>query len=171
MPSKLREVYILRHGIAADHGSFSKDSERPLTEEGQIKTGKIARAMKGLELSFDLILSSPYVRARETAEIVAREMDLEKRLKFSDHLMVGGDPVLMIREINKDYREAQSILLVGHEPYLSGLISVLSAGSDMPICVLKKAGFAKLSLASEFRYGRCAYLEWLLTPRQMLAMA
>ena len=66
-------LYILRHGIAVEHGApgYAKDADRPLTPEGERKLGQIAEAMKALELTFDLILSSPYLRARQTAEIVA----------------------------------------------------------------------------------------------------
>jgi phosphohistidine phosphatase len=171
MPSKIEEIYVFRHGIAADHGTYSKDSDRPLTEEGIEKTGKVARAMKKMDLGLDLILSSPYVRARETAEIAAKELGLKKQLHLSDHLIVEGNPLDLIREIHKNYSDAKRIMIVGHEPYLSGFISALSAGANSSICNIKKAGLAKLTIHGELRYNRCAVLDWLLTPRQMIAMA
>jgi phosphohistidine phosphatase SixA len=66
-------LFLLRHAIAVEPGALSgaSDAARPLSPEGKEKMRKIARGMKALDLSFDLILSSPYVRARETAEIVA----------------------------------------------------------------------------------------------------
>jgi phosphohistidine phosphatase len=170
MSIKLQEIFILRHGIAAEHGTYRKDSDRPLTEEGIEKTEKVAKAIKKMDLGLDLILSSPYVRARETAEIAAKELGLTKKLHFSDNLTVEGDPLELIHEIYKKYSDAKRIVLVGHEPYLSGFISALSAGASSSICELKKAGFAKLSIVGEFRYNRCAVLEWLLAPKQMIAM-
>ena len=66
-------LYILRHGVATDPAAheFAKDADRPLTPEGKRKLRQVAEAMEALELSFDLILSSPYLRARQTAEVIA----------------------------------------------------------------------------------------------------
>ena len=66
-------LYILRHGIAAERGTpgYANDADRPLTPEGERKLQLVAAAIKALELGFDLILSSPYLRARQTAEVVA----------------------------------------------------------------------------------------------------
>ena len=76
----IMDLYLLRHGIAVEPGSpgYAKDADRPLTPEGERKLGQIAEAMEALELSFDLILSSPYVRARQTAEIVAATLKARK---------------------------------------------------------------------------------------------
>src|SRR5262249_20541253 len=84
-------LFILRHGIAADPGdpAYPNDSERPLTDEGERKLARISEAMARMELSFDLVLSSPYVRARQTAEIVAEALGLRKKLQFSDDLKLG----------------------------------------------------------------------------------
>lgn len=171
--AKLKELYILRHGIAVDHGTpgYERDSDRPLTKEGIRKMEEIAHAMKRLEISFDVILSSPYVRARQTAEITAEGLDLKKNLKFSDHLTVEGDPEDLIAEIHKNYAQAESLLLVGHEPSLSTLISVLVANTDYSILALKKGGFCKMTMAGELRYKRCATMDWLLTPRQLIELA
>ena len=73
------ELYILRHGIAVERGTpgYRKDADRPLTPEGKEKVHQIAEAILGMELKFDLILSSPYARAEQTAKIVAGELDQE----------------------------------------------------------------------------------------------
>jgi phosphohistidine phosphatase len=125
--------------------------------------------MQAMKLSFELILSSPYVRARQTAEIVARILDTEKRLKFSAHLASDGDAEDLISELKRQRPAIGSVLLVGHEPYLSQLISVLlTGGSDLRL-TLKKGGLCKL-MVQRWTYGRCAILEWLITPRQMTQM-
>jgi len=160
------ELYLLRHGIAAEKGgAFARDSDRTLTDEGIQRMRRIAKAMKGLELSFDLILSSPFVRAIQTAEIVAEILSLDKVLRLTPNLAVGGDPSLLIKEIKSEGPE--KVLLVGHEPYLSTMISVLISGHDDLGIVIKKGGLCKLS-ADSLRFGKCATLEWLMGPRQIL---
>jgi len=161
-------LYILRHAIAADKDSFDQpDSERPLTKEGSEKMRRIAKELKKLKIEFDIILSSPFRRAKETAGIMAEEFHCEEILKFSPHLKVGGDPGELIREINSSYKKSDSILLVGHEPYLSGLISTLVSGKKDLAITMKKGGICKLSFGS-LTYGRCATLEWLMAPAQIL---
>ena len=165
-------LYILRHGIAVEPGTpgYEKDADRPLTPEGERKLLQIAEAMEALDLTFDLILSSPYLRARQTAEIVAESLKARKRLEFSDCLTPGGNPKKLIEIINRLQPPPENVLLVGHEPYLSGLISLLVSGDASLALVMKKGGLCKLSTGS-LKPGRCAALEWLLTPKQMALMA
>jgi phosphohistidine phosphatase len=163
------DLYILRHGIAADHGDpgYPNDNLRPLTPEGRKKLRLIAKSFRAMGLTFDLVLASPLVRARQTAEIVIHELEIDNLLKFSDHLSPGGDPRKVVEEVAKS--DKSSVLLVGHEPYLSGLISVLLSGrNDLPIN-LKKGGFCHLSI-ERLRYGACGTLNSLLTPAQMAKM-
>jgi phosphohistidine phosphatase len=161
------EIYILRHGIAADRGTpgYKKDSDRPLTEEGEEKMRQIAKAMLAMDLKFDLILSSPYVRGAQTAQIVAAELDEE--VTFSDHLVPNGNPLELIREVIDE--KPQRVLLVGHEPYLSGLISILFTGDSDAAIELKKGGICKLT-ADRLSFGKCATLNWLLTPKQLRSL-
>ena len=159
------DLYILRHGIAADKDDprYPKDDDRPLTEEGQKKTLKIARRMKGLGLTFDLILSSPLARARQTAEITASVLGCKSKLKFSANLAPAGSKKALLHEIARRRR----ILLVGHEPYLSELTSTLLAGTDGLGIDLKKGGLCRMTVA-HLRYGRCATLEWLASPKLLI---
>lgn len=168
----MKEIYVLRHGIAVERGTrgYAKDSDRPLTPEGRKKMRRIARTLRRFELSFDLILSSPYVRARQTAEIVAKAFKAEKGLKFSEHLAAEGDAEELIEQLRRLYHSPSSVLLVGHEPYLSQLISVLLTGEPDLALTLKKGGLCKLT-TQRLTYARCATLEWLLTPRQMVKAA
>ena len=161
------EIYILRHGIAVERGNpgYKKDSERPLTDEGQEKTGQIAKAILAMGLKFDLILSSFFVRAQQTAQIVAAELDQE--VTFTEFLTPDGNPLELIREINDE--KPQRVLLVGHEPDLSHLISILLTGESEASIELKKGGLCKLT-ADRLVFGRCATLNWLLTPKQLRAL-
>ena len=165
-------LFILRHGIATDPDvpGFTTDADRPLTSEGRRKLRRIADAMDALELSFDLILSSPYLRARQTAEIIAGALGGHKKLELSDTLTPGGSPAKLVELLNSLQPAPESVLLVGHEPYLSNLISLLVAGDASFPVVLKKGGLCKLS-AESLQAGRCATLEWLLTPKQMGLMS
>ena len=161
-------LYILRHGLAVEHGApgYAKDADRPLTPKGERKLGRIADAMDELQLSFDLILSSPYTRARQTAQIVAEALGARKKLEFSDDLTPDGSFRKLIERLDHLKSPPDDVLLVGHEPYLSGLISLLVSGDSSFSVVMKKGGLCKLSVES-LKHGRCAALEWLLTPRQM----
>ncbi len=161
------DVYFLRHGIAEekDASKYPDDGQRPLTGEGQRKLKRIASALKELGYRFDLVLTSPLVRARQTADIAASVLGIESRLKENPHLAPSGDPRRLVAEINGLGKD--SVLLVGHEPYLSGLISVLLSGREGLEINLKKGGFCHLS-ARSLRYGACATLECLLAPKQMI---
>ena len=164
-------LYILRHGIAVESGTpgYERDADRPLTPEGERKLGQIAEAMQQLELSFDVILSSPYLRARQTAEIVAEALNARKKLELSDALTPGGSTRKLVEYLNRLDPVPENVLLVGHEPYLSGLVSLLAAGSESTFVALKKGGLCRIAIES-LKHGRCGFLMWLLTPRQMALM-
>jgi phosphohistidine phosphatase len=167
------DLYILRHGIAEElsESNLARDSQRRLTSEGRKKVHRVAQGMKMLGLKFDLILSSPYLRASETAEIVAKELHLARRLKWSSDLASDGDSKKLIDDLRLHHRLAKRILLVGHEPYLSRLTSLLISGDPAISIHLKKAGLIKLSIASALKCDRCATLEWFLTPAQLKKLA
>jgi phosphohistidine phosphatase len=166
-------LYLLRHGIAVEPGTagYEHDSNRPLIPKGERRLRSAAAAMEKLELSFDLILSSPFIRAKQTAEIIAGELKLKKRVEFFDGLVPGGNPRALIHALNGLKPEPENVLLVGHEPYLSRLISLLvSGGADAAAIEMKKGGLCKLEVG-ELCHGQCARLAWLLTPSQMELMA
>ena len=161
------EIYILRHGIAVDRGTpgYKKDSDRPLTQEGEEKMHQIADTMLAMGLKFDLILSSPYTRAEQTAQIVADTLDHE--VTFTKSLAPDANALELIAEINDE--KPHSVLLVGHEPDLSRLISVLVCGTSDSSFELKKGGLCKLT-AETITFGRCATLNWLITPKHLRGM-
>ncbi len=165
------KIHILRHGIAVmrDDLDVGNDSGRQLTAKGKRQLRQTATAMKQMGLRFDLILSSPYLRARQTAEIVAESLKLTKRLKFSDALEPDGSLKNLIGQLNESKPAPENVLLVGHEPYLSCLISLLTTGGMDLAMDFKKGGLCKLEI-EKLSHGRCATLVWLLTPRQMKLM-
>jgi phosphohistidine phosphatase len=164
-------IYILRHGIAVERDEWESknDAERALTAEGKKQLRKTCRAMEKMKLDFNLILSSPYMRARRTAEIVADKLNLKKRLKFSGELQPDGNAKNFFRQLNNLKPAPESILLVGHEPYLSRTISLLISGNENAAVDFKKGGLCKLEVG-KLRTGKCATLAWLLTPKQMKLM-
>jgi phosphohistidine phosphatase len=162
-------LYLFRHGIAVDRGlpGYEDDSQRPLTPKGAARIHRVAQTIQRLGVKFDLILSSPYARARETAQIVASLYDIKEMLHFSENLAPMSPPEALIGEIHEIYGRTLSILIVGHEPYLSAMAGMLLAGDERAAITFRKGGLCKFSI-DELRYGRCATLEWLVTPKQLL---
>jgi phosphohistidine phosphatase len=160
------KLYILRHGDAVERGDrrYASDAERPLTPKGIKRTRQLTNALRRMDVTFDQIYSSPLVRARQTAEIVARGLDLEKNLRITNHLSTSGAYVDLVAQVENARSSSDAILLVGHEPHLSGLISLLCTGGPSLGLTLKKGGLCRLELDAA-KPGRCATLEWLLAPR------
>jgi phosphohistidine phosphatase len=158
-------LYFIRHGIAVDEGTpgSESDSERTLTDKGRKKMRQIAKGLRALGVEFDLILSSPYVRTRETAEILADVFKMKKKIAFTENLIPLGNPELLIGEIKEKY-STDSIALVGHEPHLSTLIGILVAENAKLDITLKKGGVCYLSADDLHHHDHRATLEWLLTP-------
>jgi len=162
------KLYILRHAIAEnrDEGAYPDDSLRPLTAKGKKKMVKMAEHLKDMGVRLDLILTSPYVRAHETAKIVLEAFELKKKqLVLSDHLTPSGFAKDLIAEINEKY-PLENLMLVGHEPYLSDLIALLVSGDPSMSVTMKKGGLCRLSI-DKLAYEKCATLEWLLMPAQL----
>ena len=132
----------------------------------------MARQVRGLislGISLDVILTSPLVRAVETAEVVRQGLCASGQPVTSEALAPTGQPAALLEQIVTDYSSAGRVMVVGHEPYLSGLISVLATGDPAPVIRLKKGSLCKLRVPSP-RYGRCGWIEWSLTPRQMVKL-
>ena len=164
-------LFLLRHGLAVERAEFdfASDGLRPLTAKGRQQLRQTCVALRRMKLDFNLILSSPLVRARQTAEIVAAELKLKKRLSFADELKPGGNPKKLVQKIFHQNPTANNILLVGHEPDWSRLLSLLVSGGPGLQLDFKKGGLAKLEI-EKLRAGQCAALAWLLTPKQMKLM-
>ncbi len=162
------ELYLVRHAIAAKRRMVRRDRDRPLTEGGIRKMRRIARALCVLGIRADLILSSPLRRARETAGILAAELgspDPEPTPFLEPGVTTERLCAFIIRRAGR----ARRVFLVGHEPALSILASVLLSGEAQTQLTMKKGGVCKLRV-DRLRCGRCAVLEWLLTPRVLAKM-
>ena len=136
--------------------------------EGEELMGDVAAGIKRLKLDFDLVLSSPYVRAAKTAEIFHDAVDCGKLL-MTKSLVSEADPLEVVHEIQDKYSKYESIVLVGHEPHMSHLMSILLSGEQGMSIDLKKSGFAKLCI-DDLTPGKCACLKWMMTPPQLACL-
>ena len=163
------KLYLLRHGIAEQRMTVSgrADADRPLTPDGAKRMRRIAGKMEERGLSFDCILTSPFRRARQTARIVANVLELKKEPLTTPHLEPGGNLNALVDELRANYASMQHLLLVGHEPSLTTLISILVGGQSDLLITMKKGGLCRLSVDA-LQFGRCATLDWLLPPSQIL---
>lgn len=159
------DVYILRHGRAEDAGPGMADAERRLTKKGREEIVRAGRWMAAQELRFDLIASSPLARAQETASVIAGCLGQPDRLETWEILAPGGNPDTVCHQIGK-YPNTRAILLVGHEPLLTALISRIITGNEDAAIALSKGALAKIRDFSS-RTGPSGELHWLLTPAQM----
>ncbi len=153
------ELYFLRHGLAGSRSRWAgPDSERPLTDEGTALMEREAATLEALRLSLDAIVTSPLVRAHQTAEIVARKVGLLHRL-ITDERLAPGFGVHELRGILDDYQDAVAVMLVGHEPDFSLTVGDLIGGGTV---VFKKGGLGRVHVG-DASLGD-AELVWLLPP-------
>lgn len=162
------DLYILRHAIAADRGRIASDAKRPLTDEGRERLRRTTQAWEGLGVIVDRLITSPYLRAHQTAEIAAEALGLVD-VDVCEALAAGASPAEMIAALAERCTDRDRVMVVGHEPDLGRLISTLVSGDDEAGFRMKKAGLSKLTVDS-LHAGRCGVLEWHLWPRHMLKM-
>jgi phosphohistidine phosphatase len=155
-------IYLLRHGIAIDREDpdCPPDFERFLTDKGKRRTRASARGLAALGVAPELILSSTYVRARETAEIAAEELDLDPtRIELTESLVPEAGPQRILREASA--KEVDTILCTGHAPNLDLVVAEAVGHELAPFTSLKKAGVACLEVDEDLS----GQLVWLLPPK------
>ena len=137
------KLYFLRHGAAEDPQKYKVDLDRPLTKKGQEEIKNEIHNLKHFPAKFDIIIHSPYLRAKQTAEVVAKEMHLSRKLCEDEALASGSnaEKLLAMLELYQDY---QNILIVGHEPDFGLILSnLLDLKGALPF---KKGGLAGVDL-------------------------
>ena len=142
------ELYLIRHGIAAERQAYANDEERPLTRKGRQKTSKVAEQLYEHGLRFDLILTSPLVRARETAAIL-HDAHLSSQIEEFPSLAPEGDIhtwVTWLKEYRQNGSDQRCLALVGHQPDLGNWAETLVWGKAQEKLVLKKAGVIGLNI-------------------------
>ena len=136
------EIWLLRHAAAEDRSSSGRDADRTLTDDGHRRAREVARGLAVLEPGIELVLTSPFARARQTAEPAARALKLSDRLRETAALEPGRDPEEVLGEVRSE--GVGSVLLVGHEPHLGALLGRLVFGRPGVAMPMKKAAVARL---------------------------
>lgn len=156
------DLLLLRHGEAGRSSRLPGDSKRSLTNEGKQEIMDISYGLQTLEIKFDHIFSSPLLRTKQTAEIVAKSIKYKGNIEELDSLRPEGSRLEFYSVLSK-LKQDSVILVVGHEPYLSEMISDGISQSGCRIN-LKKAGLARMRILSTLPKIR-GELRWLLTPK------
>jgi phosphohistidine phosphatase len=161
------ELYLVRHGIAAERGDeYPDDSTRPLTSGGIARLKREAKALDALGVGFDVIISSPLVRAKQTADTLAESMKSRPSVILSDSLTPAGTPSAVFQELAKHMRKPR-IALVGHEPNM-GELAAKFIGARAPL-EFKKGAICRIDF-EVFPPKGMGQLRWFLTPKMLREM-
>jgi phosphohistidine phosphatase len=166
------ELYVIRHAIAQPLGQQNDftDEKRALTSEGRARMQEAAQGLRKLGVELDLILTSPLVRAVETAEIIAGATGLGKKdIEQTANLAPGASIDGLFAEIKRG-AGVEMVALVGHQPDLGQLISNIVQCDDALAIQLKKGGVCSINVTETVPTLR-GQLMWLLTPRQLRLLA
>jgi phosphohistidine phosphatase len=158
------QLYIVRHGIAIDREDpkCPPEAERYLTDEGIERTKQVANGIAALGAHADLMISSPYVRATQTAAIFAGALDYpEHKIRHTENLLPGSEPAALLRELARE-KNASSVFCFGHAPHVDALLAA-AAGAQRHITSMKKAGVAFVELKRVSPPN--GQLVWLVTPK------
>jgi phosphohistidine phosphatase len=162
MESEQFELYLVRHGVAAERGdNYPDDGKRPLTSDGIQKLRKAGKALLELDVTFDVILTSPLVRTRQTADTLASTFRNPPPIVNVAALAPGGSHNAIIDELTKQHRRHR-IAIVGHEPGIGELAARL--GGLRRALEFKKGAICRIDVAALPPAGP-GQLRWFLTPR------
>jgi len=161
-------LLIGRHAIAEDREAFARsqrdDAARPLTAAGRHKMERGAAGLRALVPTLDALATSPFKRAYDTAEIIAKAYD-GMRVDRVPELAPGAGPDRALSWLAAQ-RSSGTIAVVGHEPDLSRMICALLAGTNGPFLELRKGAACLLELSGPVARG-AATLDWLLGPKHL----
>jgi phosphohistidine phosphatase len=171
------ELFILRHGETSKRLSRSGGLDRPLTYTGTTDIKNIADSIKKLRIKIDLIVTSPLSSCKQTGEIINDLFNKRIPIIICNHLKPEGELLDFYNKISK-YKDTSSILIVGHEPYLSSMINDIISKNDADRnynknnnnIILKKAGLSRIKITSTVPKLK-GELRWLLTPRILKKIA
>ena len=156
-------LYLIRHNEARPvGGEIIRDADRPLTDDGERIAGLMGRMLALVDPSIGLILTSSLKRARQTGEIIGRELRKGVTIRVSENLAPGLPSKAFIKELSS-LGEEKGVVAVGHQPDMSSLISTLIAGTSHAAVAMATGAVAKIVVQPPSRHLE-AHLEWLLTP-------
>ncbi|HEX4137279.1 MAG TPA: histidine phosphatase family protein [Bryobacteraceae bacterium] len=156
------ELYLFRHGIAEDAVAGSPDANRALTDEGKKKVAEVVKAARRAGAAPSVIISSPYVRAMETARVAAEGFGYKGDIIQTEALVPHGSPEKVWSEL-RDCREEPAILVAGHEPLLSRLVSFFLASPALRV-EMKKAAMVRIDIET-FGARPHGTLRWMITSK------
>jgi phosphohistidine phosphatase len=156
------EIFLVRHGVAVDRESDAPDALRPLTSKGRRRFRKTARSFARLGCKLDLILTSPLIRAVQTAEILASETK-HGEVAVLEELDPKFDAADLLKALGSRANGSRSVALVGHEPQLSSVLAALT-GAEVETLDVKKGAIVRLEARNPSQRGSAAAI-WSLRPR------
>jgi len=162
------ELYLVRHAIAAERGEeWPDDTKRPLTVRGISRFKEVVRGLRRLDITVDEIFTSPLVRTRQTADLLASGLAGKPVIKPLDALAPEHAPAVIMSQLAKVARRSR-IALVGHEPGLGELAAHL-IGTRRPL-TFKKGGMCRIDVGT-LSSRRTGDLIWFVTPKMLRSLA
>ena len=163
----MESLYLVRHAIAAERGDeYPDDTKRPLTSQGMARMRQVVKGLMTLDPRIDLVLTSPLIRARQTADILVAGLSPAPELAVEDTLAPDHRPEAVIDALGK-HTSSEAVALVGHEPDL-GILAAWLIGAREPLA-FKKGGIARIDVGG--KPGRDGQLIWLATPAMLRGLA
>ncbi|MDG2308811.1 MAG: phosphohistidine phosphatase SixA [Candidatus Binatia bacterium] len=164
-----RRIYLVRHGVAEDYSDSGRDFDRRLTTEGHDKMARVARGLAELEVSVDLLVSSPLIRAIETADGLAAEFSGARR-EVWDELACGVDEIAFTARL-AEVDPGANVMLVGHEPDIGELLAYWLTGRMGGFYTRVRKGSVSCLQAGSLPPDGAATFEWMMTAKQLGAIA
>jgi phosphohistidine phosphatase len=155
-------IYILRHGIAEEASAHTPDFKRELTDEGRRKLGGVLRLARRAGVQPELVLSSPLVRAVQTAGMAREVLQVDAAIHETRTLVPEGSPRNVWEEL-RGMRNLEAVLLAGHEPLLSILTAYLLGSPELQV-QMAKAAMVCIEM-DQFRGEPHGTLRWMVTPK------
>jgi phosphohistidine phosphatase len=166
MAAHTQTLFLVRHGIAAERSDeWPDDTKRPLTSKGVARMREIAEGLRELDVEIDLVVTSPLVRAKQTAELLVEGLKPAPALVVSSALSPGVPPAKTADAI--DFRKARAVAMVGHEPDL-GQFAAWLIGAKAPL-PFRKGGICCIDLPAAATHG-AGQLRWFVVPKMLRAL-
>lgn len=168
--SRQKRLTIVRHGRATDAVAPEEDRVRELVSKGEKDLRRLKGVIKRLDVPVDLVVTSPALRALQSAEVLAAAIGYDGRILVEEEIY-GAAPATLLDIASNFPESAEHVLLVGHNPGVEGLVSGLCAGSSLRLNMnMSTAGLAHISLEvywwQQVRWG-CGELQLFVNPRRI----
>lgn len=161
----MRALYLLRHAKSSWKEANLADFERPLSGRGRRASETIGQLLKSKEITLDLVVSSPAVRARQTIELVLRAAKMRPELRFDERIYeaTAGRLLEVVSQVENEHK---ALLLVGHNPGMQELLLLLTGqNEEYPTATLTKIAFKNQKWAEVG--SKKGGLEWIVRPKQL----